>query len=129
MAIIFFDSWCAMCHWAVRFTSKRDRSDQFAFAPLTGKTAEEKIADWLATHKDVDSIVLLEENGAISWYSKAVFTILWRLGFPWNIVGVLHFLPRFLLVPCDLVYRFIAKQRSRSCDISNLPPKNTQFLP
>lgn len=129
MAIIFFDSWCALCHWAVKFTSKRDTLGQFVYAPLTGETAKEKLGAWLKTHPDVDSIVLLDEKGEICWYSKAVFTILWKLGFPWSLVGILHVLPKALLVPFDLVYRLVAKHRSRSCDITGIPPKDGQFLP
>jgi predicted DCC family thiol-disulfide oxidoreductase YuxK len=128
-AYVFFDSWCAMCHWAVRFTFKRDKQKQFVYAPLDGTTAKDKIADWVASHPNIDSIVLVEENGTISWYSKAVFRILWRLGFPWSIVGVLCFLPDWMLIPFDWLYREVAKRRSQSCDIATHVPQNEQFLP
>lgn len=129
MAIMFYDSWCALCHWAVKFTFKRDTHKQFLYAPLDGETAKVKLASWLKAHPDIDSIVILDEEGEITWYSRAVFTILWRLGFPWKIVGVLRFLPDSFLKPFDMIYRQIAKQRSRSCDIAAKAPKTLHFLP
>jgi predicted DCC family thiol-disulfide oxidoreductase YuxK len=118
-----------MCHWAVRFTYKRDPQKLFFYAPLDGQTAKEKIGQWTKDHPDVDSIVLIDEEGKVSWYSKAVFNILWKMGFPWKIFGLLSFLPAKLCIPFDWIYRLVAKSRSQSCDIATHVPQNEQFLP
>jgi len=127
--IIFFDADCAMCHWAVRFTHKRDKKNTFLYAPLKGETAQKYLQEWFLQHPDVDSIVLLNKDVTTCYYSKAVFSILWQLGFPWSILGVLHFLPKWLLFPADSVYRLVAKHRSKSCAIRNHTPKSDEFLP
>ena len=128
-SIIFFDADCAMCHWAVRFTHKHDRKKQFLYAPLQGQTSQEHLQEWLKAHPHVDSIVLLQEDASICYYSKAVFTILWRLGFAWSILGVLHFLQQWLLFPADFVYKLVAKHRTKACEIRGHTPKNEEFLP
>lgn len=127
--VVFFDSWCAMCHWTVRFISKRDKDKQFRFAPLDGETAQQVLSEWFKEHPGVDSIVVLDRDESLTWYSKAFFTICWHLGLPWSMIGVLHFLPNWLLYPCDLVYKLVAKRRSRSCDITGIRPDDTLFLP
>lgn len=113
MKIIFFDGTCAMCHWAIKWVAKHDSKKVLFFAPLQGKTAEEKLAGL----KLPDSIVFYDE-GAVSFYAKACFTIAWELGGIWATIGLLSFLPNWLLFPANIVYRFIAKRRSLACDIT-----------
>lgn len=114
MKIIFFDNDCGLCLWCVRFVLKHDKKRQFYFAPLTGTTASQKLPPL-----NVDSLVLLEEGKVPLYYSKAVFTILWELGFPWNSIGLLSFLPRPFLFPFDLGYRLVAKLRRRLCSLQD----------
>jgi len=110
-----------MCHWAVKWVAKRDTKQQFYFAPLQGTTAQEKL-------KGIDlpdSLVYLEDNN-IYFFSKACFKIAWRLGGIWALIGWLSYLPNWMLYPFNLIYKFIAKTRSTSCDISI---SGARFLP
>jgi predicted DCC family thiol-disulfide oxidoreductase YuxK len=121
MNIIFFDGYCAMCHWAVKWVAKRDKNNSFYFAPLQGSTAAEK----LQGIELPDSLVYFED-GNIYFFSKACFRIAWTLGGPWALIGWLSFLPDWMLYPTNLIYRLIAKTRSTSCDITI---SGVRFLP
>ncbi len=113
MNIVFFDGWCAMCHWAVKWIYRCDYKKEFYFAPLQGKTAEERLKGITLP----DSLVYLEDDRAY-FYSKACFKIAWKLGGVWALIGWLSFLPDWAIYPTDCIYRLIAKTRSQSCDIT-----------
>lgn len=120
--ILFYDDSCGMCSTSVNFIASRDRKKRFSLAPLTGKTADELLTPFRQAHPDVDSIVLLRKrDGKIFFYSKAIFRILWEIGPPWVLIGWFSFLPQWLLFPCDVVYRLIAKRRKKLCPLT---PKN-----
>ncbi|MBS0634807.1 MAG: DUF393 domain-containing protein [Verrucomicrobia bacterium] len=121
MNILFFDGWCAMCHWAVKWVAKRDKKKVIRFAPLQGRTAAEKLKGMTLP----DSIVYMEGE-KIYFFSRACFRVAWTLGGIWKSVGWLSFLPNWMLYPADLIYRCIAKSRSQSCDITI---SGDQFLP
>ncbi|MBS0654451.1 MAG: DUF393 domain-containing protein [Verrucomicrobia bacterium] len=121
MKIIFFDSDCGLCSWAIRCILKQDSRRQFLYAPLNGETAQKELASWRKTHASIDSIVFLEKGEAetvsITYYSEAFFRIAWDLGFPWTCIGLLSFLPPLLLTPTDWVYRVIAALRKKICPL------------
>ena len=121
MNIIFFDGWCAMCHWAVKWVARRDTKRQFFFAPLQGTTAAGKLQGLTLP----DSLVYAEDD-KVYFFSKACFKIAWRLGGVWALIGWLSFLPDWMLIPTDAVYRLVAKTRSQSCDITI---SGERFLP
>ncbi len=121
MNIVFFDGYCAMCHWAVKWIAKQDTRGQFYFAPLQGITAKNELKGITLP----DSLVFFE-NGKVYFYSKACFKIAWLLGGMWKIIGWLGFLPSWALYPTDLIYRLVAKSRSNSCDITI---SGAKFLP
>ena len=112
--IVFFDDSCGFCHKAVLFFLKRDKQKRFQFAPLVGATAKRELAEWVKTHETVDSIVVLEK-GQISYYAKAICRLLWELGGVWKVPGVLMFLPNWMLWPCNIGYRVVAKCRRGIC--------------
>jgi predicted DCC family thiol-disulfide oxidoreductase YuxK len=126
MKIVFFDNDCGLCNSAVRFVLKRDRKKVFFFAPLVGKTAEKELGEWRKTHPNVDSLVLLEtgETPRFSFYSRSIVRIAWLLGWPWSFFGLLSFLPNWMLVPGDALYRFIASRRRQFCSLQKF---NTVF--
>jgi len=129
---LFYDGSCGMCSKAVRFVLQRDKHKRFLITTLEGKTAEKELAQWRTQHPEVDSIVLLSPHHQIFFYSQATFRILWALGFPWLLVGWLSFLPHWLLFPCDVVYRFVAKRRKKWCPLhgNEIPPNfHNKFLP
>jgi predicted DCC family thiol-disulfide oxidoreductase YuxK len=109
--ILFYDGHCALCHRAVKFVLRHDRSGKaFRFAPLQGVTFQSRVPAG-ARPGLPDSIVVLTEDGALLVRSNAFLHILRRLGGGWRILaGLLAVIPRPLR---DVIYRFIARIRYR----------------
>ncbi|MGB9009651.1 MAG: DCC1-like thiol-disulfide oxidoreductase family protein [Candidatus Acidiferrales bacterium] len=108
---LFYDGHCGLCHRAVKFVLKHDRSGRaFRFAPLQGETFAAQIpAERRAGLPD--SIVVLTGDGAILVRSAAFLHILRRLGGGWAVLAsVLGVIPRGLR---DFVYDFVARVRYR----------------
>jgi predicted DCC family thiol-disulfide oxidoreductase YuxK len=109
--MLFYDGHCALCHGAVKFVLKHDRTGgAFRFAPLQGPTFLARVPEHL--RKDLpDSIVVLTERGELLLRSDAFLHILRRLGGGWKfLAGLLRVVPRALR---DLAYNFIARVRYR----------------
>lgn len=104
--IVFFDGVCVMCNGLVDFIVRHDKKQLFLFAPLQGKTAQEKIP---LHAQELSTIVLLDEQG-ISTESDAIIHILAALGGVFSLVKVFKIVPKGLR---DATYRFIAKNRYR----------------
>jgi len=129
--IIFYDASCGLCSNAVSFVIKQDKNKIFYFAPIGGKTWEQEIGDAIPMSIALDSVVLLDKTHdpkQIFIRSKAAFRVLWLLGGIFACMGVFSFLPKFLLYPSDLVYRFIAKHRHAFCPVVT-PEKFDRLLP
>jgi predicted DCC family thiol-disulfide oxidoreductase YuxK len=108
---VFYDGHCGLCHGAVKFVLKHDRSGRaFRFAPLQGETYPARVvADRRAGLPD--SIVVLTREGALLVRSNAFLHILRRLGGGWAVLAsVLSVVPRRLL---DVGYNVIARIRYR----------------
>jgi predicted DCC family thiol-disulfide oxidoreductase YuxK len=109
--ILFYDGHCGLCHRAVKFVVRHDRSGSaFRFAPLQGTTFRSRVpAD---AHPDLpDSVVVLTLDGALLVRSSAFIHILRRLGGGWGILAsVLEVVPRPLR---DVIYNFVARIRYR----------------
>jgi len=109
--MLFYDGHCALCHRAVKFVLKHDRSGKaFRFAPLTGPTFQAQVPP--ERRADLpDSVVVLTEEGALLIRSDAFLHILRRLGGGWRILaGALVVIPRPVR---DFAYDFIARIRYR----------------
>ena len=106
---LFYDGHCGLCHWAVKFVLKHDRSGEaFRFAPLQGPTFEARVPVERRAGLP-DSIVVLTGDGALLVRSSAFLHILRRLGGGWAILAsLLGVIPPGLL---DLAYNFIARIR------------------
>jgi predicted DCC family thiol-disulfide oxidoreductase YuxK len=109
--IIFYDGHCALCHGAVKFVLKHDRSgNAFRFAPLHGATFQSRVPAGQRASLP-DSVVVLTEDGALLLRSNAFLHILRRLGGGWKAFGsILNVIPRPLR---DVVYDFVARVRYR----------------
>lgn len=110
-AIVFYDGHCALCHGAVKFVLKHDRTGEaFRFAPLQGVTFRARVPEGVRASLP-DSVAVLTNDGALLTRSDAFLYILARLGGIWNFTGsVLRIVPRFLR---DVVYDFVARVRYR----------------
>jgi len=108
---IFYDGHCGLCHRAVKFVLKHDRSGTaFRFAPLQGETIKSRVsAERRASLPD--TFVVLTQEGALLMRSNASLHVLERLGGGWKVLGkILSAIPRSLR---DLVYDFVARVRYR----------------
>ena len=109
--ILFYDGHCALCHRAVKFVLKHDRSGRaFRFAPLQGETFQARVPpEQRATLPD--SVVVLTADGGLLIQSNAFLHILRRLGGGWKFrAGVIGVVPRPLR---DAVYNIVARIRYR----------------
>lgn len=123
--MLFYDGHCALCHGAVKFVLRHDRSGAaFRFAPLQGETFMTRVPE--SARKDLpDSIVVLTGEGALLVRSDAFIHILARLGGGWNpLAGALRAVPRPMR---DAVYNFIARVRysifGRRADVCPIVPR------
>lgn len=109
--LLFYDGNCALCHGAVKFVLKRDRSGQkFRFAPLQGETFANSVPE-NARKRVPDSIVVLTRTGELLVRSTAFVHILRQLGGAWKVAaGLLRAIPRPIR---DFMYDFIARVRYR----------------
>jgi predicted DCC family thiol-disulfide oxidoreductase YuxK len=108
---IFYDGHCGLCHRAVKFVLKHDRSgNAFRFAPLQGETIQSHIpAERRASLPD--TFVVLTRDGTLLMRSNASLHILERLGGGWRILAnISRVIPRGLR---DLMYDFVARVRYR----------------
>ena len=107
--LILFDGVCNLCNSSVLYVIKRDKENQFLFAPLQSKIGETIINEFNIDTTQTDSILLFKpENHKITSKSTAALKVAKSLGFPTNILSI------FLIVPTGIrnwVYDFIAKNR------------------
>lgn len=128
--LLFYDGSCGLCDHAVQFVLERDKSGLFAFAPLQGETVQ----TYFNKPPGEDSLILIEDfklpKSKRYLFGKGAFRILWLLGGPWALLGVMNFLPASLY---DWAYRLVAKNRHRifrkdSCRLP-APQDKSRFLP
>lgn len=109
--LLFYDGHCGLCHRAVKFVLKHDRSGTaFRFAPLQGATFQSRVPpEKRATLPD--SVVVLTSRGQLLIRSNAFLHILRRLGGGWGfLAALLSVIPRPLR---DAVYNIVARIRYR----------------
>jgi predicted DCC family thiol-disulfide oxidoreductase YuxK len=109
--MLFYDGHCALCHSAVKFVLKHDRSGgQFRFAPLQGSTFEARVRPDERRGLP-DSMVVLTGDGSLLARSDALIHILRRLGGGWGFfAGLIAFVPKPIR---DLGYDCVARIRYR----------------
>lgn len=109
--LLFYDGHCGLCHRAVKFVLKHDRSGTaFRFAPLQGETFQSRISPEKRAALP-DSVVVLTVDGPLLVRSAAFLHILRRLEGGWKILaGALGVIPRPVL---DAAYNVVARIRYR----------------
>ena len=105
--IILFDGECTFCSFWVKFVLKRDKKDLFRFASLQSM-AGIYYTDKHDIHDSVDSVVLIQKDGAPFIKTNAVFEILYLLGGLGKFIYGLKIFPRFIR---DFFYDIVAKLR------------------
>ena len=106
--IILFDGVCNLCNSAIQFIIKNDKKDEFRFATLQGKIANEFFSKRNIDIQKTDSIVLIEPNVAYYVKSTAALKIGRNFGGIWSLLWVLEQIPVGFR---DWVYSIIAKNR------------------
>jgi predicted DCC family thiol-disulfide oxidoreductase YuxK len=111
METIFYDGHCGLCHGAVRFVLRHDRSGtRFRFAPLHGRTFLENVPPERRAAVP-DSMAVQTLDGVLLVRSDACIHVLRRLGGRWRIIAALvAVIPRPLR---DAIYDLIASLRYR----------------
>jgi predicted DCC family thiol-disulfide oxidoreductase YuxK len=110
--IVFYDGHCGLCHRAVKFVLKHDRSGTaFRFAPLQGKTFQARVS--VDRRGCVpDSMAVETHDASLLVRSDACIHILRRLGGGWRVLAALvAAIPHPLR---DVVYDFAARIRYRA---------------
>ncbi|MFK7833387.1 MAG: thiol-disulfide oxidoreductase DCC family protein [Winogradskyella sp.] len=129
--LILFDGVCNLCNSSVLFVIKRDKKNQFLFAPLESDIGSEIIKKFNIDTNKTDSILLYNsEKNHLTYKSTAALLVAKQLGFPLNILSVFFVIPTFIR---NWVYDFIAKNRYKwygkkeSCMIPS-PELKAKFL-
>ena len=106
--LILFDGVCNLCNSSVLYVIKRDKKDQFVFAPLQSKVGKQIIDHYQIDTSKMDSIILYNHEKGISCKSTAALKIALQLGFPTNVLSVFLIIPAFIR---NWVYDIVAKKR------------------
>ena len=123
---IFYDGHCGLCHRAVRFVLKHDRSgNAFRFAPLQGQTFLLRVPSKQIPDLP-DSFMVLTREGKLLMRSDASVYVMRRLGGGWKVLAnILGVIPRGLR---DAAYDFVAGIRyrvfGRQDDLCPIVPPN-----
>ena len=86
---IFFDGYCNLCSWAVRFIIKRDTKDYFRFSSLQSE-AGKNIIESLNLSDTYKQSVILVENNLVYLKSEAALRILKKLKHLFSSASVSH---------------------------------------
>jgi len=120
-SVIIYDNDCALCTGYVLFLLRRDRSDRYSFASLTGTTARNFFSRENIPVEEQEALWLIDET-TYYYKSSAILRAIGRIG------GIYRFFYLFLLVPPvirDWVYGVISRRRRRfmgnTCPV--IPPE------
>lgn len=104
--LILFDGVCNFCNNTVNFIIKKDKKDQFRFASLQSKIAQDFIS---GLPSNTDSIVYVRNQKVLVKSTAALF-IAMDLGYPFKILAIFKLIPTSWRDSC---YDYIAKNRYR----------------
>lgn len=107
--LLLFDGVCNLCHGAVQFILKRDRSGIIHFASIQSETGRKIYQEQGLDPDHPESMLLITPKGVFQ-ESAAALEIASLLGGFWRLSLVFKILPRGLRDP---LYRFIASHRYR----------------
>lgn len=107
--LILFDGVCNLCNSSVLYVIKRDKNNQFLFAPLQSKVGENIINELNIDTTKTDSILLYKPSEQ-KIYSKSTAALLVAksLTFPIKLLSIFLVFPAFIR---NWFYDFIAKNR------------------
>ncbi|MEM0899535.1 MAG: DCC1-like thiol-disulfide oxidoreductase family protein [Pseudomonadota bacterium] len=106
-ALVVFDNVCVLCSGFVRFVSRFDRDQKFHLTSAQGELGQ-KLYRRLGLPLDDFQTNLVIVDGTVHQKMNAFATAMRVLGFPWSILSVVDWLPKFV---SDPLYDLIAKNR------------------
>ena len=132
--LILYDGVCGLCSRFVQFVLKRDKREQFLFAPLQSETAAQELARHGYDAQALDTVYLITDRGTpaerIHRKARAVLMVLRLLGGFWRVPAAVRILPARVN---DWGYDLIARHRYRlfgrtdSCPLPK-PEHRRRFL-
>lgn len=105
---LFYDGVCGLCDGFTRFVLVHDQHDRFRFAPLQSAYARDTLVPHGVDPTQLDTVVVLTDDGKILARSDAVLFVLHELGGFWRLLSSWRWVPRVLR---DSVYGFVARHR------------------
>lgn len=105
---VLYDGDCGFCQACVDWTIPRLRNPAPRFTPI-GSPEGQVLLEARNVPFGIDSVVLLTGE-AILTKSDAVFALLARCGFPWNLARWFRWIPRPVR---DGIYDLVAQNRNR----------------
>src|ERR1041384_6967663 len=63
--LLLYDGVCGLCNKTVQFTLKRDKKDQFRFAPIQGWLAHRMLKRHGYDPNDLDTVYLVQHPGQV----------------------------------------------------------------
>ena len=109
--LLLFDGVCNLCDGAVRFVIANDPAGRFRFAPLQSGAARSVLAGTGVDPDALESLVLVDEGGAVHVGAEAALGVGDRLRPPWPaLAAAARAAPRPLR---EAAYRFVARHRYR----------------
>ena len=103
--ILFFDGVCGLCNGFVDFLIPKNKKNLLKFAPLQGKTAQQKLDSKFT--QNLESVVLLVNDKVYTRSSAALISLKYIQGF-WGALLVFLVMPKPLR---DMIYNIFAKHR------------------
>ena len=104
---VIFDGTCGLCNRFVVFALRRDRSQALRFVSNHSSVAQQLLASVNLVGADAQTVVVVEGSEALVRSSAMIF-VASRLGWPWSMLSVFRFVPRFLR---DWGYSLVARNR------------------
>ena len=109
--LVFYDSSCGFCNRCVAHLAKADIKRQLYFASLDGELAKAAMIDCIQPHWVLVLVEnYLEEKRRFHGGAKAVLRICRLLGGKYALLGLLFYLPEWILNP---FYQVVARYRLR----------------
>ncbi|ALM07004.1 thiol-disulfide oxidoreductase [Sediminicola sp. YIK13] len=106
--IILFDGVCNLCNGAIQFIIKRDKKDNFRYAPLQSAIGRKFLQERNIDTSEIDSIILIEPGVAYYTKATAALKIGQNFGGVWTLVQIFEWIPESI---SNFVYDIIAKNR------------------
>jgi predicted DCC family thiol-disulfide oxidoreductase YuxK len=112
--LVLYDGVCGLCNKLVAFLLRRDRHDQFRFAPLQSEFAQALLRRYALDASDLDTVIVIADFQQPSEQaltrSEAALWAIERLGGPWRLFTIAKLIPHSFR---EAAYEFIARRRYR----------------